>query len=149
VSRVEWAGATYQPSDDGHLALIVPVRAAAHGPEVDNPDEFLRFGDIIDLICWRFESPMRWALRGGSATWLGAIGPQQLDPDPVPIGRTPLRWLQSGGKGICLLSSNRLDRQQLLLQVRHLVAEDIAHGRELRGELQRPLWEPSISIRAV
>ena len=49
VDRIETSGAVYQPSAEGHPALIVPVRADAYGPEVDDPDALLCVGPRGDI----------------------------------------------------------------------------------------------------
>src|SRR5262249_36760452 len=135
VERISVDGSVYQPDEGGSWAFITPIHADADGPEALDPEEMLQVGDVVDLIAWRPEKPERWALRRGSVTWLGAIGPQLLDPDPVPIWRTPLAWLQAGGMGLCLLSQVLHDRQRILLGIRHILAEDVEHGRELRDAL--------------
>jgi hypothetical protein len=148
VDRVLIEGETYQPMAGGSIVFVAPVRTHPHGPEHANPELFLRVGDIVDLVAWDPEQPDRWVLRTGAATCLGCIGPQLLDPDPVCIWRTPLRWLQSGGSGLCPLMCDLGEIQRLLLGVRHLIAEDVEHGRQLRDLLSRPLWMPTISVPA-
>jgi hypothetical protein len=146
VERVSVRGALYQPDEDGSWAYVTPVHAEADGPETASSEATVWFGEVVDLIAWCAEKPERWALRRGSATWLCTIGPQLLDPDPVPIWRTPLAWLQAGGEGLCLLSQVLHDRQRVLFGIRHILAEDVEHGRELRDTVLRPIGSrPSLS----
>jgi hypothetical protein len=149
AERISVNGAIYEPNEGGDWAFIMAVHADAVGPESLTPEEMLHVGDIVDLVAWCPEKPEWWALRRGSMTWLGAIGPQLIDPDPVPIWRTPLAWLQAGGEGLCLLSQALHDRQRVLLGIRHILAEDVEHGRELRDTLLRPIWQPTISVRTL
>jgi hypothetical protein len=149
VESISVSGSVYQPDQGGGWAYITPIRAHSDGPEPIAPEEILHVGDIVDLVAWQPSKLECWALRRGAATWLGAIGPQLLDPDPVPIWRTPLAWLQAGGEGLCLLSQVLHDRQRVLLGIRHILAEDVEHGRELRDTLLRPIWQPIISVRTL
>jgi hypothetical protein len=131
----------------GRSAFVSAVRGMAGGNiEYPQPAEMVHFGDIIDLIIWHPRTPNRWELRTGAATVLGVIEPQFLSPAPVPIWRTPLGWFRAGGTGICILTNAIAEQRHLLLQVHHLVAEDIEHGREIRDLLTRPIWTPTISV---
>src|SRR5437879_3964408 len=58
-------------------AFIVPTRMGnPMSPEASDPVQAVREGEILDLLAFSPSYPMRWALRTGNATWLGAIPPQ-------------------------------------------------------------------------
>jgi hypothetical protein len=148
VARVTFDGAHYWPDpDNGVPAIITPVRVEdPRTPESSNSSLAIRLGHIVDLVAWRLSRPSAFALRHGSATWLGAIGPQLLDPEPVLVHRTPLNWLRSGGAGICLLTPSDIERSVILLGFRGIVAEDVEHRRELGRVLERRQNLPPIYI---
>jgi hypothetical protein len=134
-----------EPNDDGPLAYISPVCCAhpAAGPEAADVWRSVRFGGLCDLIAWRH--PGRWFLRVGSADWLGSIPPQFLDPDAVPIWRSPLNWFRARCTGLMLLTGDPGTAHRLLMDCAGgIVPEDEVHGRELRRLLERPYPIPPI-----
>ena len=73
-------------------AFVIPVRVGNPlTAEVSDPIRAVRCGALIDLLAVSPSYPDRWALRVGNATWLGAIEPQFLMPEPVPRSGAP-RW---------------------------------------------------------
>jgi hypothetical protein len=92
-------------------------------------------------ICARSNpaAPDRWALRRGIASWLGACEPQYLDPDPVPVWRTPLGWLRAGCRGLVLLTEDKTDRYRCLSMLGSIVAEDQAHTADCGARSSGPL----------
>jgi hypothetical protein len=147
VTSVQIHGNVFEPSEDGPKAFISPVRGLGTGEiQWPSPAEVLRFGDIVDLLAWNPASPGRWALRRGSATALGIVQPQILDPAPVRVHGSPLGWFQSGGDGLALLSHQSVDVRNVLMQLRGIVADDQTHRRALIAILSRPLPVPPISI---
>src|SRR3954464_9227500 len=108
-------GDMYVPDRDGPPAFVTPVLVDyADTPESPCPAQATRFGDLVDLVAWDPQHPHSWALRCGAAEWLGAIAPQYLDPPPVPIHRGPLGWLQTGCRGLVLLSREPVSQYRLL-----------------------------------
>jgi hypothetical protein len=81
------------------------------------------------------------------ATWLGAIEPRFLLPDPVPIWRSPLHWLGSDCRGLVLLSRDQRERYRVLTVCDSILAEDEAHAAELRELLSHPWMAPPVYVR--
>jgi hypothetical protein len=91
MTRIAVGGATYQPDPAGGIAFVLPVRI--DNPltaEAADPAATVRSGKIADLLAFHPAHPLRWALRCDAAEWLGAVEPQYLKPDSVPIWRSPL-----------------------------------------------------------
>ena len=147
--ELDRSGTTYQPVDGGPRAFVIPVRVGPDDQmEQIDYDLVPWFGDLVDVVAISIRHAGRWALRRGSATWLGAIGPQYCDPPLVPVRRSPLSWLRAGCVGICPLSRNTSEVQALLVRCRSIGAEDAAHARELRRLLERPLAAPRVVVAA-
>jgi hypothetical protein len=149
VERVAVEDGLYQPHPSGELVYLVAVRVDPVSPECIDHELTPFLADIVDLLALRPSQPDRWALRIGSAEWLGACAPQHLDPDPTMVWRSPLKWLQAGCEGICPLVRDHRELQRLLLHIHAPVAEDVEHGRELRDTLLRPTWVPQIHIQSL
>lgn len=138
----------YQPDPDGGPAFLVPARVdSAITPEAADPVQAIRHGEIVDLVAFSAAFPNRWALRTGAALWLGAVEPQYLMPNPVPIWRTPLHWLGNDCSGLVLLSRDRRERYRVLSTLDAIVAEDEQHAEELRQLLARPWLAPGVFVR--
>jgi hypothetical protein len=95
-------------------------------------------GVALDVVGW---IPRRRHV----ATWLGrawalgeerAYSPRMSDHQALPVWRTPLSWLRSGRKGVCLVRPEVA--HHYLWDAGPLLAEDAAHGAELKGLLTRP-----------
>jgi hypothetical protein len=136
----------YEPDPNGRTAFITPVLAhRPHTPESPDPKLAVRCGNLIDLLAWHPACPGRWRLRLALATWLGAIEPQYCGPLPVPVWRTPLRWLQADGAGLCLLSCDRLENQWILSAcIGGIIPEDELHERQIKRLLERPWPTPKV-----
>ena len=132
---------------DGSPAFVTPVLVDhVDTPELSCPAQAAKFGDLVDLVAWDPRHPHAWALRCGAAEWLGCIDPQYLDPPPVPIHRGPLGWLQTGCRGLVLLSREPFSQYRLLANIQRIEAEDAAHAAELHGIISRPWPVPTITI---
>src|SRR3954464_15417564 len=108
-------GDLFQPDPDGRAAFVIPVRVhSALSPEARAPLEAVAQGEIVDLLAFHPAKPDRWALRRGTAEWLGAIPPQFCAPDPVRVWRSPMAWLIAGCHGMLPLSRNAADIHRLL-----------------------------------
>lgn len=147
VARVMIERDRYQLCPGGELALIVAARGNPAGdPETDNPLKLVRGGPLLDLIAVPLARPKTWTLRRGTVCFIGAVEPQILKPDPVEVWRSPVSWLQHSCVGLALLTHDR--RQQAdILRGLDIIAEDEAHGRELRAILERPFPAPRIFTR--
>src|SRR6266550_6674203 len=129
-------------------AFIVPIRIGNPiSPEASDPVQAVREGKILDLLAFSPAYPMRWALRTGNATWLGAIEPQFLMPEPVPIWRNPLAWLRNDCRGLVLLNPVRSEQYRVLTVCDSIVAEDERHAAELREVLDHPWLAPPVYSR--
>ncbi|GEO18619.1 hypothetical protein [Microvirga aerophila] len=78
-------------------------------------------------------------------TWLGrawALGEEQTfsprlsEHQALPVWRTPLNWLRARRKGLCLVRPKAA--VHYLCDAAPLLAEDAAHGAELKQLLTRP-----------
>jgi hypothetical protein len=144
--RVE--GDYYSPDPSGKLAFLTAIRVHyPTTPESPVPDSAVRVGEIVDIVAWHPLRPARWALRVGSAEWLGSIEPQYMGPPPVHIRRSVLSWFRSSCTGLLPLSSSPPDVYRVLSwSTGGLIAEDDQHAAELRAALSRPWPLPRISV---
>jgi hypothetical protein len=151
-----WIGAatalmetTWQPLGGGERVFVVPARIIDPvTPEWPDPLAAVCFGDIVDLVAFRLEEPERWALRIGSATWLGSIEPQVFDPPPVFVHRTPLDWLRAGGHGLVPLTTKPFELSQLLMPCREIRVSNELFAGQIKRALQRPWPLPRILVPA-
>jgi hypothetical protein len=118
----------FQPFDGGPLAVVQPVVVE---------------GEIIDLVAWHSDDPLRWWTRRGVAWALGedAINSAHLGWQPedisVRVEPSPLDWLRGGGSGVCVLDWASAERHQLRgLHSLRVSSSDFA------AMLQRSLSEP-------
>ncbi len=121
-----YAGDLFEVDDDGEPELIVAVAEES---------------EIVDLLA--LMGRRDWLLRVGAGVLLGfdeATGPAM--GEPLRIWRSPFSWLRSGGNGCCVVGSWDVARQHLP-QGRQLVAEDVAHARELDERLS---YRPRVLI---
>jgi len=145
-ASIQVADGRFQLDRDGDAkAFVIPVRVGNPlTAEVNDPIKAVRHGTLIDLIALSPAYPNQWALRLGNATWLGAIEPQFLMPEPVPIWRNPLGWLRNDCRGLVLLSRVRSEQYRVLTVCDSIVAEDERHAAELRGVLDHPWLAPPV-----
>jgi hypothetical protein len=148
-ATVKVTGPSFEFSDSGRSAYVMPVRTISLlGPEAADPLEAIRDGWIVDLIAFHPAHPDLWALRHGSADWLGAVEPQYADSDAVPVWRSPLGWLQAGCRGVVLLSRERISRYRILSGLGSIVAEDARHAAELQSILAHSWSAPRVIVGA-
>ena len=141
IARIRRRGGLYEPHPLGAVFLITPVRMA-ESVEHAAPASVVRVGDIVDLIAW-LPGRARTYQRTGGAEWLGAIGPQYLEPEPVPIWRTPLAWFKAKCEGLVLFG-DKAARYRTLTEIRSIQAEDAVHAAELQEALLPPWPLPKI-----
>jgi hypothetical protein len=146
AARIRVSAGLYDPVEDGVHAYITPVFVDNPlTPEAEGPQGCARGGGyLVDLVAWHPKYPSRWALRVGSAVWLGSVEPQYFDPEPVAVRRSPLSWLQANCDGLAILSQEPADAYKLLCSLHTIVAEDGSHVAELRKLVRRPWPLPSI-----
>lgn len=147
---VEWLdGGLYSPVPNGSTAWIIACRRDPDeiGFETLSPEAATVYGDTVDLVAVEPGRGGRIATRRGAVAVLGNVGPQIFQPEPVPVWRSPWGWLKAGGVGLVLLSTDALDRWRVLSSLGAIVAEDVAHGRELERLLKRPFRHPPVLVR--
>jgi hypothetical protein len=148
--REDRSGTLYEPDPSGGWAYITPVRVQSpHTPESTQPDVFPLSGNLVDLVAWDEKAPIEWRLRIGTASWLGAVEPQYLEPERVSVWRSPLSWLRNGCTGLVPLARERGEIHRLISSCTGgLVAEDEKHRAFLRDILERPRPSPPVYARA-
>jgi hypothetical protein len=105
----------YEPMIDGEKAIII---AEAHSHERWKRLEKIGMAEVVDLVAIPFKSRDSWFLRSGKACLLGAENLQIATlQNPIIIYATPLRWLQAGGNGLCILNWEALDRSLFMENV--------------------------------
>jgi hypothetical protein len=146
VERIKASDGLYEPAPDGELMVITPVRVDSPAtPESPQPDVFVHWGPIVDLVAWHPAEPELVALRVGAAEWLGCIAPQYCDPEPVPVHRSVLSWLCRGRTGLVMLSPSPADQHRTLGLCRGgLIAADAAHAQALRNILAQSFALPPV-----
>jgi hypothetical protein len=149
ITPVRLEGDLYSPDPDGAVAYVSPVRIEyPETLESTEPWWFVRAGDLVDLLAWDPAVPDTWALRAGTATWLGCVAVQmpELAPEPpTRVWRTPLDWYRMDCDGLVLLSRETADQYRILAGLEGGIdAMDEAHARELRAVLRRPWMAPRV-----
>ncbi len=104
---------TYRPDQNGVKALIV----AASTP-LGYGEKIGAWGhdDFVDLTAIPFDAPDSWFCRTGIAVLLGCHNLARANGDVVTLHQTPLDWLRDGGRGLCVLNWQRVDRYWLRQQ---------------------------------
>ncbi len=134
VARARVEGDHYAPCDDGvEMVQIATFEAPPRLPDgrwrAPNP--------VVDLIAFRPTEPGRWWSRCGIVAALGEEMIGDFSDDPVRVWPDPLRWLRSGASGVCPVSPDPAAVRDVLLRLPGIVAEDVAHGREIERLLER------------
>jgi hypothetical protein len=146
-------GELYQPDPSGKPAWVLPVCTTnlaypAEWIETAYFEDIVSHGPILDLIAFSPTKPGRWALRLGEVPVLGAIEPQYLEPDPVPVHRDVTDWLRAGCRGIMLLTRDPCEAGRILRWCRTVEAEDAAHAAELLRLINLPPYvDTTVSVR--
>jgi hypothetical protein len=136
----------FEFDDEGGHAFVLPVRVDnALTPESADPAAAVSVGAVVDLLAFHPDHPHRWALYRDVAEWLGSIPPQYLDPEPVPVWRSPLSWLCANCRGVVLLS-DRVSQYRILSLLNSIIAEDEQHADELRRVLAQPWPAPQVIL---
>jgi hypothetical protein len=140
---VDLASGLYRPDPAGKQAWVLPVRTVnlaypAEWIEVGDLEDVISCGPMLDLIAFAPSRPGHWALRLGEAPVIGAIDPQYLDPDPVPVHRDVTDWLRAGCRGVMLLTGDPHEAGRILRHCEKVEAEDAAHKAELDRLINLP-----------
>ena len=100
----------YTPNPTGRKAFIIAEATSTFLPSKIGIDE------IVDLVAVPLEATDRWFLRLGRANILGlenlSIPHDRLDP--IILHGTPLRWLQGGANGLCILDHRKTNAWALI-----------------------------------
>jgi hypothetical protein len=137
VARIaEHRGGIYDLDEAGVPALIFAVW---DGPICDAEDRFSYPSPLIDLAAWRPGAPDAPLLtRRDVGTVLGvvAILGARLARQPLRVFGNPVRWAAAGGDAVGIVVIDWSAHGDLL-DVDTIVAEDIAHGEEIKHQLQK------------
>jgi hypothetical protein len=133
IARVRLSGGCYEPDHAGKWAFISPTRAS---------HLCSKFCELPDLICWDIDTPDSWALRCGSAEWLGCV----VRSHPTPIRRSPVDWLKHRCSGLVLLTQDRVRQYEILTDCNDIVAEDEIHADQLNTLLAYPYPRKAVFI---
>ncbi len=127
----------FEFTEDGLTALIIPAYDTIPGNLDANPEAHVEH--LNDLIAVDLDRPERFWRRRGEALVLGAafleIAGQELEP--VPVFKTPMSWIRSGGAGIAILDWSWVPE---LLLGHELIAEDLELGAQLDTALKPEIW---------
>ena len=128
VAGVRFESGGFEFDDAGPQAVISPVlEDRDRGPLVGTAPA------TVDLVAWLPKRPAIFARYYGRALFLG-------DPtafDPLPVWSTPLSWLQNGCAGVVVLDRPSAWAEFASFGV-PVLAESVAHGRDLRRLLSPP-----------
>ena len=139
-------GGRWEPDPEGPPSYVTPVRVEQFDSLLAaEPWETARSGELVDLVAWHPETPLRWATRHGH-TWLGAVA---LDPFPAIIRASPLAWLQADCDGFLPLTHDPVELRYLLgLCEAGTVVEELWVADELRRHMLQPVANiPQITVR--
>ncbi len=127
----------FEFSEGGRLAVIIPAYDTIPGNLDANAEAHGEH--LVDLVAVDLDRPERFWRRRGEALVLGAafLDIAGYEGEPVPIFKTPLSWLRSGGAGVVVLDWSWA--RGLLLGV-ELIAEDIDTGNRLEAALKPEIW---------
>ena len=134
MERVEFLGPFYQPCPGGKIAFVAPVFDGAA---------------LVDLCAWRPQKPEQWAQRLDVGFALGddAVKAALWSPEtPLQLFPSPMRWLQTGAVGACILRPSEAWFE--LRELSAVVAVDIEHGNAVDRMLTPPTWRrPEVLVR--
>lgn len=105
-------------------------------------------GVLADYAAWRTETPEKWHLRTGAATFLGDVD-RAVDAclwgEAAHLLPSPLTWLQAGGNGLVILNWSSLDVVELN-RLPSVVVDSAELAGMLRATLSRPPPIPVITV---
>ena len=127
----------FEFAEDGQPAVIIAAYDTVPGILGTNPERHIEH--LIDLVAVEADCPSRIWLRRGEALVLGSayLDLAGQEDAPLPVFRSPLSWLKSGGNGIVALDWNWVP--SLLLGL-NLIAEDVDLGNRLEAALRPDIW---------
>ncbi|MCH8112489.1 MAG: hypothetical protein IH905_11140 [Proteobacteria bacterium] len=147
LSRISISGVHYEPSEDGPLAVVIPV---TDGPWDEEPAVYDLLAFLLDVPnrCWsrlgNARTLGRWHLR--DSAWKAAWPIRDDSQDPVIAYRTPLEWLQNGCRGFCCLNEDWLAYEVTGVSSIQPADGDVEFGRHLKRLIYEPSHLPKILI---
>ena len=99
---------------------------------------------LLDFVATDIKQPNRFARMERRIWWLGQNFDYYDISAPLPVWRNPLTWLRNGADGIVILDWGAAFWH---LNHRKLIAEDEAHGRQIRKLMQQPKWQGCVMLR--
>jgi hypothetical protein len=135
----------YEPADDGRAVWVLP--ACCVDPlqpeeiEAVDPLDVVATGPIVDLVALHPGRRNRFARRTGGAVVLGAVEPQLLGPDRVPVWSDVGDWLRGSCRGIVLLTSDCHQKDRIL---RRLTSIEVQQPDEVRDWIALPAYPPGL-----
>lgn len=117
-----FADGTWQPSETGFEALLLPVSEVG--------------GGVIDVVAWQIGEPSIWWLRRGVASYVGEheLILARRDRRPVRLVATPKEYLALWGYAVCILDW-RADVRAILAQASNAV--DVVGNKALCARVRR------------
>ena len=127
----------FEFADNGVTAIILPAYDCIPGMLDANAERHVE--ELRDLVAVDVDRPDRFWRRRGEALVLGLayLEIAGQEGEPVPVFKTPISWLRSGGAGIAILDWNYA--RDLLLD-HELIAEDLELGDRLVDALKPAIW---------
>lgn len=115
----------FAPSGHGEAEEAFVIEAFAEDDET-----------VIDLVAWPTRHPDKAMSLFGRVGLLGvanAVNPATYFlGTPLQIARNPLRWLQAGGRGSCVIDPHRAAFELIDASgMGRIAGEDLAHTRDL------------------
>ena len=122
---------------DGAAAVIIPAYTTIPGLLVANAARHV--AHLVDLVAVDLDRPDKFWRRRGEALVLGVafLEIAGQEGEPVPVFKTPMSWLRSGGAGIAVI--DWAWARDLLLD-HELIAEDLDLGDRLEDALKPDIW---------
>ena len=129
VARVQtFPSGFYEPREDGDPAVIIAVGWPV--PPI--------WVVIDDLIAFQPKAPGRWWRRRGEVQLLGTYNIRPEPVFPLAVHETPLSWLQSGARGVCIVDWS-FDPERLLYAGPLEVESD-----QLKARLEKRIQQAAI-----
>ena len=101
-------------------------------------------GQLLDLVAVNAKRPTRFARLYCRAWCLGEIFNAWEPNVPLPVWRSPLRWLREGAEGVVIMDWGQAYWRFPDLD---LIAEDEAHGQQIRKLMRPDPWRGKVLLR--
>jgi len=135
VARIRPRGDSFEFAPDcdrsAEMRYILAVRGRYDRLPFDEPLRAAAWplvGDLLDLVAFRARDPMTWDCFYGTTALLGCI--PTGNSQRVLLYASPLDWLRSGGRGVCVIERDAVMRQIMMLSLRDRVAASAPSARQ-------------------